>query len=404
MTQIQITKVVDRKRPTLNVLVTTTPTNWWRYYLVQSLIVLFLIGIICFLISVIHQGLARLGISFSFAYLVKQAGIEISEGKTISFVGIVPHLTNYSSSDTNLQALVTGLYNTIKITILSILISTLLGVLLGISRLSTNWVIRQCSFVIIEFVRNTPLLIQVVFWYFAVILQFPPLASAIHLFGWIITQQGTFFPLPEFSEGSSAAAQISLIISTTMALISIFAPIRFRLLCTMSAAIAFATCIFLGFPMVVDYPIANKFRVSGGGEISAEMAAILLAIAVNSGAYIAEIVRGAIVTVDKGQWEAAAAMGLSKKDTFRDVILPNVFRVVLPSFGNVYINLAKNTAMGIAIGFPDLFNVYGTTSNQTGRMLEGMLIVTATYLLLSWSISIVVNAVNANLAKHGGAK
>jgi ABC-type amino acid transport system permease subunit len=127
------------------------------------------------------------------------------------------------------------------------------------------------------------------------------------------------------------------------------------------------------------------------------MTALLLAIVVNSSAYVAEIVRGAIESLPKGQWEASASLGLSRSHTLRDIILPQVFRIVLPSLANRYISLTKDTSLGIAIGFPDLFNVYGTVSNQTGRNLEGVVIVMLTYLALSWIISGCVNGLNARV-------
>jgi ABC-type amino acid transport system permease subunit len=131
---------------------------------------------------------------------------------------------------------------------------------------------------------------------------------------------------------------------------------------------------------------------------------LLLALIVNGAAYLAEIVRGAIEALPRGQWEAAAALGLSRAETIRQIILPQVFRIVLPSFGNQYISLTKSTSLGIAIGYPDLFNVYGTISNQTGRNLEGILIVMLIYLLLSWVISALVNFANARLVAAGAGR
>ncbi|TXM97080.1 amino acid ABC transporter permease [Methylobacterium sp. WL64] len=141
----------------------------------------------------------------------------------------------------------------------------------------------------------------------------------------------------------------------------------------------------------------DAVRREGGLPLSPELTALLLAIVVNSSAYVAEIVRGAIDALPKGQWEAAAALGLSRSSTLQEIVLPQVFRVVLPSLGNRYISLMKDTSLGIAIGYPDLFNVYGTVSNQTGRNLEGVLIVMVTYLVLSWLISSVVNLLNRRI-------
>ena len=124
---------------------------------------------------------------------------------------------------------------------------------------------------------------------------------------------------------------------------------------------------------------------------------MLLGLTVYTAAFIAEIVRGAILALPRGQWEASAALGMSRGRTYRDVVMPQVFRVVLPAFGNQYISLAKTTSLGIAIGYPDLFNVYGTVANQSGRSLEGVIVVMAAYLVISWSISGVVNLLNRRL-------
>jgi ABC-type amino acid transport system permease subunit len=173
--------------------------------------------------------------------------------------------------------------------------------------------------------------------------------------------------------------------------------LRLRLILLAVAIAALIAAVFIGFPLGLDLPVATRFGARGGFAISPEMTALLLAIVVNSSAYVAEIVRGAIESLPKGQWEASASLGLSRSHTLRDIILPQVFRIVLPSLANRYISLTKDTSLGIAIGFPDLFNVYGTVSNQTGRNLEGVVIVMLTYLALSWIISACVNGINARV-------
>lgn len=371
-----------------------------KHDLLQIAIIVAMIGILVAFALAVRNGLARHGISFSFDYLWQAAGFDISEGKTFTWSGSLPSLADFTAADSNAQALVTGLFNTIKVALLGIILSTVLGVMLGVGRLSTNWLVRQISFGVIEFVRNTPLLIQLVFWYFAVVLQFPPLAAAAKLYGgFIISQQGTYLPWPVLAEGATTTSAIAASAGVALIFAAIFMKAKQRLLALVAAFAALALAAGLGFPFVLDYPVANRFRAAGGIAISPEMAALLLAIVVNSASYIAEIVRGAIEAVNKGQWEAAAALGLNRRDTLSDIILPQVFRVVLPSLANQYINLSKNTALGIAIGFPELFNIYGTIANQTGRTLEGIVIVMVAYLLLSWIISAVVNFTNARLAR-----
>ncbi|MFU0507227.1 ABC transporter permease subunit [Pseudaminobacter sp. NGMCC 1.201702] len=371
-----------------------------KHDLLQLAIIVAMIGVLIAFALAVRNGLARHGISFSFDYLWQAAGFDISEGKTLSLSGSVPSLTDFTAADSNAQALLTGLFNTIKVALLGIILSTVLGTMLGVGRLSTNWLVRQISFGVVEFVRNTPLLIQLVFWYFAVVLQFPPLAAAAKFYGGIIiSRQSTYLPWPILAEGATTPAIVAVVAGVALALAALFLKARPRLIVLGLALAAVLLSIAFGFPFALDYPVANRFRAAGGISISPEMAALLLAIIVNSASYIAEIVRGAIEAIHKGQWEAAAALGLSRRNTLGDVILPQVFRVVLPSLGNQYINLTKNTALGIAIGFPELFNIYGTIANQTGRTLEGIVIVMVVYLLLSWVISAAVNFANSRLAK-----
>jgi His/Glu/Gln/Arg/opine family amino acid ABC transporter permease subunit len=281
----------------------------------------------------------------------------------------------------------------------AIILSTIFGTLIGVGRLSTNWLVRKLSFSAVECIRNTPLLIQIVFWYFAFLLRFPPANAASNLFGALIaSQSGVFLPGVASSETASWVSWVLL----GFAFVAFFAFFSFRrwkgsLILLALSVVALAASGLSGFPLTIDLPKATRFGANGGIALTPEMAAILLAILVNSSAYVSEIVRGAIDSLPKGQWEAAASLGLSRSHTLRDVILPQVFRIVLPSLGNRYISLTKDTSLGIAIGYPDLFNVYGTVSNQTGRNLEGVIIVMLTYLILSWVISACVNAVNARV-------
>ena len=252
--------------------------------------------------------------------------------------------------------------------------------------------------------RNTPLLIQLVFWYFAVVLHFPPIATAAKFYGIVISQQGLYLPALVWQGGDSPYA-IALGAVFFVALVGAFVEkIRpFRWFCIV-ALVAVPAVMFLAGIMELDFPVASKFKASGGTGISPEMAALLLAIVFNSASYIAEIVRGSIDALPKGQWEASASLGLDRRSTVNDIILPQVFRVVLPSFGNQYISLTKNTALGIAIGYPDLFNVYGTIANQTGHSLEGIVIVMVSYLILSWIISAVVGWADRRMARQGAMR
>lgn len=369
-----------------------------RHQLVQMLVVCAVFSLVVMLALAIKNGLAQHGMKFSFSFLFDSAGFDISEGKTLVFDGR-PGLENFSSEKLVAQAFITGIFNTLKISVLAIVFSTILGTLLGVGRLSTNWIVRSASFGVVEFVRNTPLLIQLVFWYFAVILNFPPIAGAVKFYGSIISQQGIFFPTIDLKGNSDIAAIVLVPLAALIVGVMLIPSWWVRILSVVLCAIIIGTLAFKG-TIEVSFPTATKFAVSGGTGISPEMAALLLAIVVNSAAYIAEIVRGAIDTLPRGQWEAAASLALSRKSTINDIILPQVFRVVLPSFGNQYISLTKNTALGIAVGYPELFNLYGTIANQTGHSLEGIVIVMISYLILSWTISAAVGVIDRHLGKE----
>lgn len=379
--------------------------NRIRYEATQFAVIAAAIALLVLFAFAVKEGLARHGIKFSFSFLWDAAGFDISEGKIFAFDGSFwPSFTDFTSDRVVAQAFVAGIFNTIKVAVLAIVLSTVLGTLLGVGRLSTNWVVRTLSFWCVEFVRNTPLLIQLVFWYFAVVLHFPPIATAAKFYGIVISQHGLYFPAPVWLGGNGPVG-IALAIAFCAALVGlVFTKQKMARWICAGAALALPVIMLASGIVELDFPVASKFRASGGTSMSPEMAALLLAIVFNSASYIAEIVRGSIDALPKGQWEAAASMGLSRRDTVNDIILPQVFRVVLPSFGNQYISLTKNTALGIAIGYPELFNIYGTIANQTGHSLEGIIIVMISYLILSWAISAAVGWADRRMTNRGAMR
>ena len=368
-------------------------------WLLQAAIVIAVAALVIWLGLAVREALARKGIQFSFGYLGNVANFSLSEGFVPARDGNWPVLELFSPTHTNLQALLAGLWNSLKVALSAIVLCTMFGTLVGIGRLSTNWLVRNLCFGLVEAIRNTPLLIQIVFWYFAVVLRFPPANAASNWFGGLLaSRSGVFLPGLAMSEraGSASWGLLAAAVVLVVACV-VLRGLRLRLILLAVAIAALIAAAFIGFPLGLDLPVATRFGARGGFAISPEMTALLLAIVVNSSAYVAEIVRGAIESLPKGQWEASASLGLSRSHTLRDIILPQVFRIVLPSLANRYISLTKDTSLGIAIGFPDLFNVYGTVSNQTGRNLEGVVIVMLTYLALSWIISGCVNGLNARV-------
>lgn len=372
----------------------------------RSIVVGTIIFALCVGCGLLIDALSSTGMRFSLDYLRNIAGIELSQGETLGVVGGWPTWRNFSASDTNAQALLAGLLNTLTVSLMAIGIATVLGFLAGLGRFSTNWLIRTLLFFVIELTRNTPLMIQIMFWYFGVILIIPPISEASGLFGDIfVGLQGIY--LPRIVTLVSGTAGLLLVLFAFVLLILYVTssrPGRGRRTLLWLAAAAFVLSIIPRIPFAIDRPEATRFGALGGLDIRPEFSALLLAISVNSAAYIAEIVRGAINAIPTVQWEAATALGLTRCQILRQIILPQVLRIALPALGNQYVSLAKNTSLGIAIGFSDLFSVAGTIVNQTARTLETFFILMASYVLLSFTISAVVNLANSRLQRGDGAR
>ncbi|HEV3424777.1 MAG TPA: ABC transporter permease subunit [Paraburkholderia sp.] len=370
---------------------------------IQTLILAAIAAAVLAFLGLIWAGLRRHGIGFSLDFLEQPAGFNISEGLTIAKG---PHgfsLVPFNSQQTYAQALLAGLYNTLVVTLISIVLATVLGVIVGVGGMARNWVVKNWAWGFVELVRNTPLLIQIIFWYFAVLLQLPSLADASLLHGVLIaSRQGVFIA---WLAATPVASRYAWFAGFAVAVFAVGVFVRTagwrRVAFAASAAILALAVAFTGRPFSIDMPKASSFSVSGGAGFSPEMASLIIALGVNFAAYVAEVVRGALQSIDKGQWEAAAALGLGHRESLWVVVLPQAVRVIIPSLANLYVTVAKSTSFAIAIGFPDMFSVYGTVANQTGRALEGIIIVMVVYLLISLSISAIANLYNWRVMKKG---
>ncbi len=354
--------------------------------------------------SSIYYGLAAHNIPINFDFLNQTSGLHLSEGVTLDWSHGLS-LRDFTSSDTNLQALILGLYNTIKVAVMGIVLSTLLGLLVGAGRVSLNWTINRASLLFVDLIRNTPLLIQLFFWYFAVVLQLPALSAASNWYGVIASRQGIYTP-SVIVTGAWPYFWWAVLASIAVLYGSLIATRKsrgrnFAIGASLVAIGWIAAIALLGTPLHPDIPVASRFRANGGLSFSPEFAAILLALVVYTSAFIAEIARGSVQAVSQGQWMAAYALGLTRRQAMVSIILPQAFRILVPPLVNQYLTLAKNTSLAIAIGFSDLFNVYGTIANQTGRSMEGILIVMLAYLLINWLISLVMNIYNRRLLATG---
>jgi general L-amino acid transport system permease protein len=287
------------------------------------------------------------GIASGFDFLGRAAGFEIARGPI-----------EFSSRDTYARALLVGLVNTLRVSLLAIGLATTFGVALGVARLSHVWVVSAIARTYVEVMRNTPLLLQLLFWY-SLAQALPTSRDALNpLPGVFLCFRGLFFPSPIWQAD---------------------------------------------YPWIaIDRPVLAGFGFQGGASVSPEFAALLVGLTTYTAALIGEIVRGGILAVDKGQREAAAALGLSRIRILRLVVLPQALRVIIPPTASQYLNVVKNSSLAVAIGYPDLLSITNTTLNQTGQAIEAIALAMAVYLLVSLSLSLAMNAYNAAILRRGG--
>jgi general L-amino acid transport system permease protein len=359
----------------------------------QAAVVLVVAALAAFMIGNFLTATAERGLGFGFGFLSRSAGFDISESP-------IP----YASSDTYARAFLVGLLNTLIVSVLGIILSTILGVIVGVARLSPNWLVRRIASGYVEVIRNTPLLVQLFILYFAVFLQLPAVAEAITLPGSIsISQRGVFLPAPQVTTGFLPwLAFVAVGIAVLVAVRRIARrredagrPIRGLRALGWLAMLAIAA---LGWaitgPFAFDVPVRERFNFSGGLGLSPEFAALLVGLVVYTAAFIGEVVRGGIQAVRRGQVEAARALGLSEGEILRLVIFPQALRIIVPPLTSQYLNLTKNSSLAIAIGYPDLFKVGQTMANQTGQPVSVIILVMGTYLLISLFTSFLMNLYN----------
>lgn len=312
---------------------------WWRDrrivpWVVQAVVGLLVLLLIAFLLGNLVRNLTAAGLLLSWRWLQQPAGFDISES-VIPFNAQLPYW----------RALAAGLVNTIRAVLVGLVGATLLGTLVGMASFSHNGLLRRLARVYVEVVRNIPLLLQLVFWYFVVFLTLPNGVAAIQLPGVVLAKSGLY--IAGFGEGLR----------------------------------------WMG-PSLVNGVWQAPLR------LSVEFGALITGLIVYSGAFIAEVVRGGIAAVPKGQWEAASSLGLSWFATLRRIVLPQSLRVIVPGLNTQYISIAKNSSLAVAVGYTDLYSVAETTLNQTGRAVEVILVLLAAYLTLDLLISALMNGLN----------
>lgn len=304
------------------------------------------------------------------------------------------------------RALWVGLLNTLQAAVVGIVLATLLGVVIALARLSSNWLVSRIAGVYIDIIRNVPLLVQLFFWYFGVFQQLPPVRESLTLPGPVyLSQRGLYLPWPAATAQSGPWAA-TLLIGIALAIIAHKLLLR-RQVVTGRPSYPFATAILLliavpaigwfalgGRPFTVSTPVFQRFNFEGGLRLSTEFAALLTGLVIYTAAFIAEVVRAGIQAVPRGQIEAARAVGLTQVQLLRLVIFPQALRVIIPPLISQYLNLTKNSSLAVAIGYPDLFFVGRTIINQAGRAVPVFALVMGIYLALSLLTSAVMNLYN----------
>jgi general L-amino acid transport system permease protein len=348
------------------------------------------------------ENLAHAKIASGFGFWNVTAGFDISQT-----------LIEYSSqSSTFGRAFWVGLTNTLLVAGLGILIATLLGTAIGIARLSKNFLVERLASGYVELVRNVPLLLQLLFWYNAVLKALPDFANGFALPGGILlNNRGLYVPRPLTVDGWHVAAVLASAVLIAYAFNKLAgrstgawrsAAVRFPVTLLIVFGLPLAAFVAMGAPLEFDYPQAGRFNVSGGVEVVPEFVALLFGLVIYTAAFIAEVVRAGLMSVSHGQTEAAQALGLRRMQTLRLIVIPQAMRVIIPPLTSQYLNLTKNSSLAVAIGYPDLVQIFtGTVLNITGQAIEVVVITMAVYLSFSLITSLVMNAYNARVALVG---
>ena len=336
-------------------------------------------------------------ISTGFAFLGREAGMPIADA-------LIP----YRPSDTYLRALAVGVLNTLRVAVIGVVLATIFGTLIGIARLSKNWLLAKLAAVYVETLRDLPLLLQLLSWY--VLLQGLPAArQALNpVSGVYLSNRGLVVPTIAWQ---SAHTWILLLFVAGIAATWLYRRIMLQrqmhdgqprrvwpVALLLIIGLPVGASLALGVSWSVNWPELRGFNFSGGSVLSPEYVALLLALTTYTAAFIAEIVRAGILSVSQGQWEAAGALGLRRGLTLREVVLPQALRVIIPPMTSQYLNLTKNSSLAVAVGYQDIVSIANTTLNQTGQAIEAIALIMLVFLVISLSISFAMNWYNARIA------
>ncbi|MEX5535440.1 amino acid ABC transporter permease [Pseudomonas syringae] len=370
-----------------------------RAWLFQIITVVAVIALGWFIFDNTQTNLQHRGITSGFGFLEKSAGF-----------GIAQHLIDYSEADSYARVFVIGLLNTLLVSVIGIVLATLLGFVIGVARLSPNWMISKLATVYVEVFRNIPPLLQILFWYTAVFLTLPgPRQAHGYLDMFFVSSRGLNMPRALPAEGAWA-----FLVSLVVAVIAIVMMVRwankrfeatgqpfhkFWVGLALLLVIPGLSMLIFGSPVHWELPQLKGFNFTGGWVLIPELISLTLALTIYTAAFIAEIVRSGIKSVSHGQTEAARSLGLRPGPTLRKVIIPQALRVIIPPLTSQFLNLAKNSSLAAAIGYPEMVSLFaGTVLNQTGQAIEVIAITMSVYLAISISISLLMNWYNKRIA------
>jgi len=361
----------------------------------QLLVVTILVSFLWYITTNLLYNIDQRGIETGFAFFGERAGFGISESPI-----------EYNSDSTYFRAFLVGLLNTLIISGVGIFFATIIGLFIGIARLSNNFLLAKLSLSYIELFRNIPILLQILFWYNVVIATLPSPRSSIGLMEtFFLNNRGLYTPSPVLQDGFWVVGLAFFIAIIIVVLMFKFAKKKFEQTGHDTLVLPWAILILIslpvlvfniiGSPMTLDEPVLSGFNFKGGMNFSPEFLALAFSLSIYTATYIAEAVRSGIEAVPKGQKEAAASLGLSSYQSLKSVVLPQAIRISIPPIINQYLNLVKNSSLATAIGYPDIVTVFsGTVLNQTGQALEVIMITMAVYLTFSLTISFLLNVVN----------
>ena len=372
----------------------------FRSFIVQSIVMILVMSFIFWVINNTATNMKANGIAHGFDFLWETSWFDI---------GYLPFI-EHTNSHSYFNAFLVGLLNTILVAVLGIFFATILGFLIGIGRLSDNWIVSRFCGSYIEVLRNIPLLLQIFFWYHAVLRILPRAKNSID-FGesFFLNLKGLFIPKPIPEAGFNSILLIGIVSIIVIIVTRIWAKRRQNL--TGKQFPIFITSVFIlvipvfivsylnNFPLIWEQPVLKGFNFKGGFRLIPELVALLLALSMYTAAFIAENVRSGILAISKGQREAAAAVGLTPGQILRLIIIPQAMRVIIPPLTSQYLNLTKNSSLAVAIAYPDLVHVFaGTALMQTGQAVEILAITMSVYLSLSLTISLLMNWYNSAMA------